>query len=333
MGIKIAINFLQLLKLNTQLTMKTTSLSFVLMLFGISVMAQSSIDLKLNLEKNIIYRFKSASEQNISQTVNGVQQNTSVKASSTMSIKMIDTTPEFIIAEVRFDTIVTNTNAMGVNTNMNSTNEGNIKSSSMSDVMSCVMNRLSKNGLYVKMDYTGKVIELINSKMLLDIILKDTSSIAGQNASMMKTQVKNLVSDKALKLMVESFTSNLPGKQVAAGDQWDASVTSNSGGMSLDILTNYILGDIKGNVASIAAEANIKASENATPMEYSGARITYGDIKGISKSNMMVDIRTGLLLESKAKTHITGNLNVAAPGVNMEIPMEIDSESTVLALP
>jgi hypothetical protein len=246
---------------------------------------------------------------------------------------MVDMSPEFIIAEFRLDSIMTRTNAMGVSYNFNSASEGNIKSANMSDVMSCIMNRLSKNSLFVKLDYAGKIIAIVNSKMLSDIILKDTSAITGQMAPMIKTQIKNMVSDDAFQSMIGSFTNYLPGKQVAAGEEWEVSLTIHSGGMSLDVITNYTLNGIKENSANIAAESNIKASENAKPMEYSGAIISYGEITGLSKSNMMVDARTGLLLESTEKSHITGNLNVTAQGVNMQIPMEISSNSNVNALP
>lgn len=246
---------------------------------------------------------------------------------------MIDATPEFIIAEVRFDTVIIQTNAMGMTTNINSTSEGNLQSSNTSDVMSCIMNRLSKNGLFAKMDYSGKVVELINTKMLSDIILKDTSMITGQTAATVKMQIKNMVSDKALKTMVETFTYYLPGRQVSKGDKWEINQTTSSGGMALDITTSYVLTDLQGNKASIAAEANIKASDNAGPLEYGGAKITYGEVKGISKAEMLVDATTGLLLQSTEKSHIAGSLSVSAPGVSMQIPMEIDSSSKVTAMP
>jgi hypothetical protein len=313
--------------------MKTIAFSYVFLLSGISLVAQNSANLKLNPEKNMSYRFKSVSEQTISQTVNGIQQNTAVTSNSCMTLKIVDATPDFCIAEVRFDTINTLTNAMGVNTHINSANEGDIKSSSMSDVLSCIMNRLSKNPMYIKMDYSGKVTELVNARMLSDIILKDTGAITGPTAPATKMQIRNMVSDKSLMAMVESFTHNLPGRQVTVGEKWDVSSTSSPGGMSLDITTNYVLNNIKGNAADITAESNIKASENASPLEYSGARITYGDLKGISKSNLILDVNTGLLLESKAKTHITGNLDVSAQGMELQIPMEINSESVLMALP
>jgi hypothetical protein len=132
--------------------------------------------------------------------------------------------------------------------------------------------------------------------------------------------------------MVEMFTYYLPGKQVSTGDNWNVTLSTNSGGMALDIITNYHLDGVNGNSANITAESNIKAGANAVPMEGGGAKITYDDLKGLSKSNMVIDIRTGLVVEDKAKTHIAGNLGVSGPGFSMQIPMDINGESKVIAL-
>ena len=314
--------------------MKKILLSCVAVLFCISIMAQNSVNLKMNLEKNKVYRFSSASEQTIIQTVNGNQQTVDSKTINTISIKMVDATADFMITEVRFDTIISNTNTMGKTVNISSVSEGNIKSAETADVMSCIMNRLSKNALYIKMDFAGRVLEIVNLKMLSDVIMKDTSSItlAGPMASAVKTQIMNLVSDNTLKTMVEMFTYYLPGKQVSPGDNWDVTLKTNSGGMTLDIITDYHLDGVNGNAANITAESNIKAPDNAAPMESGGAKITYDDIKGLSKSNIVIDIRTGLLIEDKAKTHIAGNLGVSVPGMSMQIPMDINGTSKVIAL-
>jgi hypothetical protein len=297
-------------------------------------MAQNSVNLKMNLEKNKVYRFSSASEQTIIQTVNGNQQTIDSKTNHSVSIKMVDATADFMIAEIRFDTLIYNTNTMGKTIITSSVNEGNIKSTESADIVSCIMNRLSKNALYIKMDFTGKVLEIVNLKMLSDVIMKDTSSITltGPVASAVKTQIQNLISDNTLKTTVEMFTYYLPGKQVSAGDDWNVSLMTNSGGMALDIITGYHLDGVNGNNANITAESDIKAAQNAGPMISGGATITYDDIKGISKSNMVIDIRTGLLIEDKAKTHIAGNLGVSGPGFSMQIPMDINGESKVIAL-
>jgi proteasome assembly chaperone (PAC2) family protein len=314
--------------------MKKILLSSAAVLFCISLMAQNSVNLKMNLEKNKVYRFSSASEQTIIQTVNGNQQTIESKTNNTVSLKMIDITADFMVTEVHFDTLITSTNSMGKMVNISSVNEGNIKSTETADVMSYIMNRLSKNALYIKMDFAGKVLEIVNSKMLSDVIMKDTSSITltGPLGSGVKSQIKNLISDNTLKTMIEMYTNYLPGKQVSTGDNWNVTLNTNSGGMALQIITGYHLDGVNGNSANITAESNIKVAENAAPMVAGGATITYDDIKGLSKSTMVIDTRTGLLVEDKAKTHIAGNLGISAPGVSLQIPMDINGTSKVIAL-
>jgi hypothetical protein len=314
--------------------MKKILLSAIAVLFCILVMAQNGVNLKLNLEKNKVYRFTSLSEQTINQTVNGNQQTIESKTNYALSLKMMDATPDFMVAEVRFDTLITKTNAMGKASNITSVSEGDIKSKETDEVMSCFMNRLTKNALYVKMNFSGKVLEIINLKMLPDVILKDTASIAlaGPVAAAVKKQIVSLVSDNTLKTMIEMFTNFLPGKQVSSGNNWNNTVQTNSGGMTLDIFTSYHLDGVNGNTANITAESDIKAAVGAGPIEQGGAKITYEDLKGISKSSLVIDGNSGLLVEQKAKTHIAGNMGVSFPGGSMQIPMEINGTSKVIAL-
>jgi hypothetical protein len=223
---------------------------------------------------------------------------------------------------------------MGKTTSMSSASEGNIQSKETSDIVSYFMNRMSRNPLYAKIDFTGKVTEIVNSKMVSDMILKDTSliTLADPIATALKTQVTNMVGDDAFKTMIDMFTYNLPGKMVNTGDNWSVTTSTNAGGMSLDITTSYKLDGIAGNNANIVAESNIRASANAVPMVSGGATITYDDLKGLSKSTISIDIRTGLVVESDSKTHIAGNLGVTVPGMSMQIPMDINSNSKIASI-
>jgi len=304
------------------------------MFCGISVMAQNSATLKLNLEKNKVYRLRSTTEQTVSQTINGNQQNTETKVNYTVSLKMIDATPDFIVTEVHFDTLNTSTNTMGKTISINSTQEGNMKSSELGDIMSCIMNRLSKTAVYVKIDYTGKPLDVLNQKMLADMILRDTGSVTltGIMRTTVKGQMVNSLSDETLKTIVEMFTYRLPGKQVSTGETWNILQQKNSGGMLLNIKSSFHLDEINGSAAKISAESNIAAPENATPMQANGATITYDNLKGLSKANFVVDINTGLVVQEKAKTHISGNLGISAPGFSMQMPMDINGESNVTGL-
>jgi hypothetical protein len=314
--------------------MKKILLSATALLFVITVTAQENASLRMNLEKNKVYRLKSVSEQTVKQTVNGTEQNVESKVVYTLSLKMIDMTPDFMVAEVHFDTLITNTNTMGKTVNISSTVEGNLKSSETGDIMSNIMNRLSKNAIYVKMDFTGKPVEIVNAKMLSDIILKDTASITltEPTASAMKKQIAGTISDNTLKTMIGSFTWHLPGKQVSVGEEWKITDQVNSGGMLLAITTTHHLDGINGDYANITVESSIKAAENAAPIQSGGATVTYDNLAGMSKSNLVVNIRTGLVVLDKAKTRISGNLSISAPGFSMQMPMDINGETTVTAL-
>jgi hypothetical protein len=314
--------------------MKKNFLTGIAFIFIVSAAAQNSATLKLNLEKNRVYRLKSVSEQTITQTVNGNQQTVESRVDYTLSFKMIDLTPDLLVAEVRFDTLATNTNTMGKMVNFSSTSEGNIKSTEIADVLSCIMNRLSRNPVYVKMDFTGKPVEIVNAKMLSDMILKDTSLIAltGPTAAAIKKQVAGTVSSDNLKTLIEGFTWFLPGKQVSAGETWDILQQMNSGGMMLDIRTAYHLDGVRENNANISAESNIRTSANAVPIQSAGATVTYDNLQGLSKSTMTVDTRTGLIRDGKTESHISGNLGISGPGFSMQMPMDIKGESKVRAL-
>jgi len=314
--------------------MKKTMLSIITLLFCGILIGQTGANLRIDLEKNKVYRLRATSEQTILQTVNGNQQTIESKSGYTVSLKMLDTTPAFVVIEVRFDTVDTKTNTMGKSIRMSSATEGNIQSKETSDIMSYFMNRLSRNPLYAKMDFTGKVTEIVNSKMLSDMILKDTSSITltGPVASALKTQIVNMVSDDTFRTIIEMFTNYLPGKIVNAGDNWSIANTTNTGGMSLDITTSFHLNGISGNNADITAESDIRASVNAAPMESGGAKITYDDLQGLSKSTIIIDIRTGLVVEANSKTRIAGNLGVSMPGMSMQIPMDINSDAKVASV-
>ena len=311
--------------------MKKILISALTALLCVSLSAQNAPVLKLNLEKNKVYRMRSVTEQTVAQTVNGIQQNVVTDVTYAMSLKMLDKTNDFIVTEIHFDTIITNTNSMGKATIINSTLEGDMKSTEIGDIMSCIMNRISRNALYVKLDYSGKPLEVVNQKMLSDMVLKDTSSITltGPTADAIKKQLASSISSESLMRMIDQFTWTLPAKQVATGEKWQMNQLTTSGGMSLEIKTTCKLDDIQGETALISSESAINPAPGARPIQSPGATVTYDNLKGMSKSAILTDISTGLTIKNEAKTHISGNLGVSGPGFSMDIPMDINGESKV----
>jgi hypothetical protein len=309
--------------------MKNLIILAVALLCCHTVNAQQTASLKLNLEKNKVYHLRKVTQQNIVQSMNGMEQTTSVNNTSAVSIKMIEQTPDFLVTEVRFDTIITKTSAMGQNFTFNSTNPGNIKSDKVNEVMDCLMNRYCATPLFVKITPTGKVLEIINLKLFSTNVLKDVDSIKGQTAMMVKNQSKGLTDAKTLTTSIESFTNYLPGKDVSVGNSWENVVNTNSGGMSLAVTSKFQLNDIKGNNAFISGDSKI-APAGSEPMEINGMKIFY-DLAGTSKATIELNTKSGLVNKSSEKNHMEGTMKIEMPGNSMSIPVKVDGETSTVS--
>ncbi|MFO7657830.1 MAG: DUF6263 family protein [Bacteroidales bacterium] len=297
---------------------------------GLSVWAQQPVLLKFNPLQNKTYRLKTISTQNMSQSIQGMQQNTTVTSSTVLSMKMVESGQDFLVMEFRFDTMLINTNAAGMNIDINSDKPGDLNSNDIGEVLSVLMNRYCSNPLYAKMNFEGKVIELINIKIFTDMMLKDIDSIKSQFAQVIKSRAVMMADPGAIQSTIESVTAYLPGKEVEKGNSWDISLKTNSGGMMYLINSHYTLTGIKNNVADVAFESTIEPASSA-PVKIDAATIT-NNIRGTGKSAMTIDINSGFLIESTGKYHMEGDMGVQAQGMNMSIPTVINGETRIFSI-
>ena len=295
---------------------------------SVLLMAQTSATLMLNLEKNKTYRVKSKTEQNTTVTYGGNVQQVETKTQSSISLKPISAGDDFMMAEVRFDTTITKVSMPKME--INSTKTGSINSSNNEDVMNYIMNRFSKAVFNVKLSLSGKVMEISNIKTISDELTKSIDSLQGPMAAQ-KGQLAQMVGESAIKGSIESITAYLPGKQVNVGDKWDSNIKMSGGGLSMSITSNYKLKKITGNQADIAADVTIEPASQE-PTVINGMPMTY-DIRGLGKSNITVDTKTGWMSKASSKSHLQGNMNIKAQGNDMQIPLEVDSNTEVIALP
>jgi hypothetical protein len=80
----------------------------------------------------------------------------------------------------------------------------------------------------------------------------------------------------------------------------------------------------------VSGDLVIESSPKA--MEMNGAQIT-PDIRRIGKCDLTIDINSGWITKGTSKQQMTGELNISAPGISMQIPVEINSDSETVALP
>ncbi len=303
--------------------------SFILIsVLSISAFAQKKADLSYHLELNKVYRVKNVAVQTTVQTVMGNEQNMQTNSTSIMSLKPLKQMDGEIIAEVKFDTILTIISQPPME--INSALPGDLNSSDPAKVMGCIMNRMTNSTFLVKLNNAGRVVEFINLEPTVKGILSGTDTLQGQTAAFIVGRAKMMVEENSLKSMIESVTAYMPGSVVKIGDTWDVNLSLSGGGMNFMSNGTYKLGGLEKKSASIEGDIIVESAPGT--MEMNGAQIT-PDIRGIGKVELTVDAETGWIVKGEGKQQLKGELAVSAQGQNMTIPIEINSTNELVALP
>ena len=83
-------------------------------------------------------------------------------------------------------------------------------------------------------------------------------------------------------------------------------------------------------MASISGDVIIESAQKE-PMKMNGAEIT-PDIRGLGKTEITTDAKTGWIQKGSFKQQLKGEMNVNAQGNSMQIPVEINSDGEIVAL-
>lgn len=310
-------------------TMKKITLSMSLLLLALLSFGQALV-IKLNPELNKTYKFKTLSNQTLTQTMGNNEINTYINTIYTTSLKIIEKTNDFFVCEVKFDSMWVSTRNFAMSVEINSNNPGNIKSNNISDVLSAIIHKYCNTPLFLKINDKGIILEIINFNVFKNIILKDIDSINQSIQPQVKMQVLNMIDEKQIKNNIEPIFSYIPEKQINKNESWKKVLNTENNGIKLTSENTYKISNIENKNLILTVEANISSSsDNITFLQ--GNKVQY-DLKGISKGNIKVDRNNGFIIEQSLKSSIEGNINVDYGGNNMNIPMRISGETKIIQL-
>jgi len=310
--------------------MKKITLSISLLLLALLSFSQALV-IKLNPELNKTYRFKTLSNQILTQTMGNNEINTYINTIYNTSLKIIEKTNDFFVCEVKFDSMWVSTRNFAMSVEINSNNPGNIKSSNISDVLSAIIHKYCNTPLFLKINDKGIILEIINFNVFKNIILKDIDSINQSIQPQVKMQVLNMVDEKQIKNNIEPIFSYIPEKQINnKNESWKKVLNTENNGIKLTSENTYKISNIENKNLILTVEANISSSsDNITFLQ--GNKVQY-DLKGISKGNIKVDQNNGFILEQSMKSSIEGSMTVEYGGNNMNIPIRISGETKIIQL-
>jgi hypothetical protein len=308
--------------------MKLISTLLVLVISSFPLLSQKKADLSYQLELNKAYKVKTEVIQNTTQTVMGNEQSVQTDNIMVLSLKALKKTENEMIAEIRFDTIITVISQPPME--INSANPGDLNSQDPSEIMECIMHRMSNSSFLARMDYSGRILGFMNLEPVISEIMQGTDTLQGQMANFILQRAGTMLEEKSLKSMVEAQTFYLPGREVKKNESWEASFLVSGGGMEMTQKTDLKLESMEKDVYTITGDL-ITESLPGT-MEMNGAKIS-SDISGLGKTEMKIDPSTGWVLEGSSRQQLKGEMTVNAQGNTMNIPLEINIDSKTIALP
>jgi len=310
--------------------MKKAIVLLSLYLFIIEAIYSQSLTIKLNPEINKSYRFKTISNQTLTQTMGNNDINTDIITNATISLKIVDKTKDFFVCELRYDTMYVNTKNISMNIEINSVKTGNIKSNNINEVISAIINRYCNTPIFLKINNQGLVTEIINYEIFKNIILKDIDSVNSSIQPQVKMQIINMISEKQIKNSVEQIFNYLPENQEINNNSWKKTSIIESNGMKLNTENNYKIVKTENENIIINFESNIRStSDNVSTIQ--GNKVQY-DLKGISKGNIKVNVNNGFIIEQSSKTSIEGFIMIEYGGNNMNIPTKIFGETKIMQI-
>jgi len=296
--------------------MKAFISTFFLALLGISLLAQTPISLKLNLEKGKVYTIKSTSNQAIQQTANGQQFKVDVKSTMVTSYRVLRQENDVMDIEFKFDTIATKISSPMYNKETNSAKPAG------NDPVDKIMNKMSKYKIIAKISTAGKFIDFVNYGKYKDSVMFVLDSIPAGKRDQAKTQADGLVKESAVRSFIEPLFAYLPDALVKIGDTWETSYFRIASSVSLMTQNSFTLKSVENNKATVTGKTEIESIPSNDPT----AQMSQ-ELKGSMTFESTMDVPSGLTLKNISKGHIEGTTTMKNNGNEMKMPVVVDSTS------
>ena len=166
---------------------------------------------------------------------------------------------------------------------------------------------LLNEGFAVKLTPQGKAVQVKGLDKMRNNISQKLPT--GPMREYMLKGMEQFLSEEAMKEFTENSFMAYPDKEVGVGDSWTQTV-SMTRGLPMTIVNKCMLKDRKAGVAILDVSSEIKTSPNAKPTEMGPTKMTY-ELTGKQQGQVRIDETTGLMLTSKVEQQISGQIKMA----------------------
>jgi hypothetical protein len=301
-------------------TAKTLCLIMSFMLVSTMGFSANDVDLKFNLKKGDVTKYRATIEQTTTQQMGGMDQtvNQNQIFEYTIDVKDVNASRNFV-TQITYTRVAINMAAGGMNIAFDSAEEESAPANPQ------LMGFAALVGQSVNVTFSpkGEIVEVSGVEAMIESMI---SELAGDNEAMkgqMKQSLSQSFNDEQMKQMFGGSFIKYPEKAIKVGTKWtenQAVVTQ----FTLNVINNYVVKAITADKVDLEVTSTI-ATEPGNKSNMQGMEVTF-NLFGTQSGTISIEPSTGKIISSTVNQNISGNLSADMGGQNMDVPMTIASK-------
>lgn len=198
----------------------------------------------------------------------------------------------------------------------------------INDVTSKILKNMTNKKFSLKMNKSGKILELKGIDNLYNDLFNGVEGISQEEKDEITTQMKYSFGEESFKNNLEMSTPIFSDKNVKIGDKWTTNAKVNSG-FTLNLNSTYTLKNITND--SYIIELNSIINTEDVYNNINGVFAKY-DLDGTMGSLLTIDKKTGWITSAKVNQELKGSVfsKMAEDDLEpIESPFDMTTEMTI----
>ncbi|HAA12404.1 MAG TPA: hypothetical protein DCE41_12190 [Cytophagales bacterium] len=281
-----------------------TALGLFALLFSTPLLAQRPVTLRLNLEKGKTYTVSMSTQQDISQTIMGQDNNIQQEIGFTYALDVLgkkrggEHDVDLTFTKVKF----ANETPMG-GTNYDSENPD-----SEPDMQSMAYAAMVDQTLGMKMNNTGEITDITGINEFLNHLVSFYGIPEGPQREEVRALIDQQFSAEQMMDQFSQLTIVYPENAVKVGDSWEQTQEVTAG-FPLNLVNTYTVQSIEGGEVTLSLSSEVSMGKMTEPMQMNGMEMMY-KLKGTQTGTIIVDAKTGWTQSSQITQNLAGTVDL-----------------------
>lgn len=307
--------------------MKKTVSLLLLALLTSAAFCQSKHKIELNLKPSQTFQIYSATNQDITQTIMGNDQNVKTMMTGAMTFAVKEKLSDSYLLNVTIDSI-----SMAINSSYMTMAFSSNKKDTEGDYFSQALAGLTGLTFELKIGKNGKIEEFKGVEDTLNSLISGFG-IPEQNMEQLKGQLGQTFGDEAFKSSFETIFMIYPDKSVKTGESWNNKIELNTG-INIILQNTWTLKDYKKDEYIIDESSVISTKDTASVYQLNGMPAKT-NLTGEQTATYNLNSETGLIINGETNSTIKGVISIQKnPQVpdGIDVPIKIITKTTYKSL-